>query len=264
MTNSSLLGHRTQSATPALSPSLEGEVFIFPQPVSYEVAWELQSRLHTERMFDLRPDTALILEHQPVYTLGRSARESHWGGNEEALRANGADLHRVNRGGSVTYHGPGQVLLYPILCLTQYAAGPRQFVHLLEEVVIRLLSLWRIDGYRVDKKPGVWIMDPAPAKIASIGVRVERGFTLHGLALNVDMDLTPFKRIHPCGFADCSVTSMAALRKAALPLDVIKRDLARMFGAVFVTDWPTSTVKDIPAKKTLPADETGHMRTSIV
>jgi lipoate-protein ligase B len=215
-------------------------------------------------MFDFRPDTVLILEHQPVYTLGRSVRESHWGGNEEALRANGADLHCVNRGGSVTYHGPGQILLYPILRLTQHTAGPRQFVHLLEEVAIRLLSLWGIDGYRVDKKPGVWVMAPVPAKIASIGIRVERGITLHGLALNVDMDLTPFQRIRPCGLADCSVTSMAILRKAALPVDIIKRDLARMFGAVFVTDWPTSTVEKIPVKESVPADGMVHMRTSIV
>jgi lipoate-protein ligase B len=243
---------------------LEGEVFIFPQPVPYEVAWELQSRFHAERLLGRRPDMVLILEHQPVYTLGRSTQESHWGGNEAALRVDGADLHRVNRGGSVTYHGPGQILLYPIVRLTQHATGPRQFVHLLEEVAIRLLRLWRIDGYRVEKKPGVWVMAPEPAKIASLGVRIERGITLHGLALNVDLDLTPFQRIHPCGFADCSITSMAALRKAALPVDIIKRDLARMFGAVFVTEWPTSIVESFPPPEAVPADETGHMRTSIV
>jgi lipoate-protein ligase B len=239
-------------------------MFIFPRPMPYEVGWELQSRLHTERLLDLRPDTVLILEHQPVYTLGRSTKESHWGGTEEALRVNGADLHRVNRGGSVTYHGPGQILLYPILRLTRHAAGPRQFVHLLEEVAIRLLRLWRIDGYRVDKKPGVWVMAPEPAKIASLGVRIERGITLHGLALNVDMDLTPFQRIHPCGLADCSITSMAALRKAAFPVDIIKRDLARMFGAVFVTEWPMSIVEGFSPTKAVLGDGTAPMRSSIV
>jgi lipoate-protein ligase B len=239
-------------------------VFIFPTPVSYAVAWELQSRIHAERSLDLRPDTLLVLEHQPVYTLGRRTQESHWGGDEEKLRAGGTELHRVNRGGSVTYHGPGQVLLYPILKLARYSAGPRHFVRLLEEVAIRVLNLWEIAGHRVEKRPGVWVTAPVPAKIAAVGVRVERGITSHGLALNVDMDLTPFHRIHPCGFADCSVTSMAALRNSALLVDVVKRDLARVFGTVFGTDWPTFTVEDRQLPQPAVPDTTARTRSSTV
>lgn len=231
-------------------------------PISYSLAWELQSRLHSERMRDLRPDTVLILEHQPVYTLGRSAQESHWGGNEAVLRANGTELHRVNRGGSVTYHGPGQIVAYPILRLAQHATGPRQLVWLLEEVIIRTLNLWKIDGHRIDKKPGVWVMAPEPSKIASIGIRVERGITLHGFALNVDMDLAPFRRIHPCGFTNCPVTSMAAMLKTALSVKVIKQDLAQIFGNVFRLEW--STAEEIPDEYFTAPGTTAGMRTSII
>jgi lipoate-protein ligase B len=213
-------------------------------------------------MLGLRPDTVLILEHQPVYTLGRSAQASHWGGNEDVLRANGTELHRVNRGGSVTYHGPGQIVAYPILKLAQHATGPRQLVWLLEEVIIRTLNLWRIDGRRIDKKPGVWVTGPEPAKIASIGIRVERGITLHGFALNVDMDLTPFQRIHPCGFTNCLVTSMAAMLKTALSVNAIKQDLAQIFGSVFELEW--SITEEIPDKYFTAPGKTTRMRTSII
>lgn len=239
-----------------------GTVLIFPEPVSYSLAWELQSRLHRERILDLRPDTVLILEHEPVYTLGRSAQASHWGGNEDVLRANGTELHRVNRGGSVTYHGPGQILVYPILRLAQHATGPRQLVWLLEEVIIRVLKLWKIDGRRIDKKPGVWVMVPEPAKIASIGIRLERGITLHGFALNVDTDLAPFQHIHPCGFIDCPVISMAALLKTMLSVNAVKHDLAQIFAAVFALEW--SSVEENPNTHFTAADEAVRIHTSII
>jgi lipoate-protein ligase B len=207
-----------------------------------------------------RPDTLLILEHLPVFTLGRGAQASHWGGDESALCADGADLHRVNRGGSVTYHGPGQIVAYPILKLAQHATGPRQLVWLLEEVIIRVLNLWRIDGRRIDHKPGVWVMAPEPAKIASIGIRIERGVTLHGFALNVDMDLTPFQRIHPCGFVDCPVTSMATRLKTAVSVNDIKHELVRMFGTLLGIEW--SMLEEDPDNHFPDPDETTRMRTS--
>ena len=150
-----------------------------------------------------------------------------------ALCQSGAELHRVNRGGSVTYHGPGQVVAYPILKVDRHATGPKQLVRLFEDVVIRLLGSWNITGSRLEGKPGVWVMTPEPRKIAFIGIRIERGVTLHGLAINVDLDLTPFHRIHPCGLADCLVTSMAALRHAPISVDAVKHVLAQTFAEVF-------------------------------
>jgi lipoate-protein ligase B len=98
----------------------------------------------------------------------------------------------------VTFHGPGQIVVYPVLQLDRYAAGPRQLVWLLEEVIIQVLQRWNIVGSRIVGKPGVWVMTPGPQKIAFLGIRIEHGVTLHGFALNVDLDLTPFQRIHPC------------------------------------------------------------------
>jgi lipoyl(octanoyl) transferase len=216
-----------------------GAVRVLPEPVPYLIAWEMQSRLHEERLLDFQPDTILILEHPPVYTLGRRTRLSHWGGNVSALCTDGAELHHVNRGGSVTFHGPGQIVVYPVLKLERHATGPRQLVWLLEEVIIQVLERWNITGSRIVGKPGVWIMTPEPQKIAFLGIRIEHGVTLHGFALNVDVDLTPFQRIHPCGFSDCRVTSMAAVRRTAVPVGAVKQDLAQTFAAVFDLNWST-------------------------
>jgi lipoate-protein ligase B len=240
----------TDSAFP---PATAGSLLVFPAPVPYSVAWDLQSRLHHERLSDVRPDTVVILEHQPVYTLGRSTQASDWGGDEALLRVNGTAVHRVNRGGSATYHGPGQIVVYPILKLAQHAPGPRRLVQLLEDVIIRLLKHWDIDGHRIEKRPGIWVLTPQPAKIASIGIRIERGITLHGFALNVDMDLTPFQRIRPCGFADCLVSSINVLCGKSIPLDEVKSDLARIFGEVFSIEWATEATH--PGTRVTAADE---------
>ena len=219
---------------PSLSPAWG--VHIFGVPLSYSVAWELQLRLHDERVRRTRPDSLLILEHQPVYTLGRGTLPSHWSGDGLTLRTNGAELQTVNRGGSVTYHGPGQVVAYPIVKLVRYAAGPRRFIHLLEEVVIHVLRTRGIDGYRVPKKPGVWVRAPDERKIASIGLRVDRGVTLHGLSLNVDLDLTSFSAIIPCGLSGCRMTSMAEVLDGPVPIEPVKEQMAHSFGEVFSVD----------------------------
>lgn len=240
----------------ASDQSIPGTIVVVDEPVSYVTAWNLQSRLHSARLREQRPDTVLILEHEPVYTLGRSAQPSHWGGDEASLRESGCELCYVNRGGSVTYHGPGQIVAYPILRLTQHASGPRRFVWLLEEAIIRLLERWNIHGERIEKKPGVWIKAPDTAKIASIGIRVEHGVTLHGFALNVDMDTTPFERIQPCGLADCRATSMSAIARAALHVNDLKRQLADVLNQVFAVEWPV-TVEDLRNSDLLSANHLG-------
>ncbi|MBD0316115.1 MAG: lipoyl(octanoyl) transferase LipB [Nitrospiraceae bacterium] len=215
-------------------------VCIIHQPVPYPDAWILQTRLHRERIQGQRGDTVLVLEHPPVYTVGRSAQASHWGGSEDRLRAQGADVQRVNRGGSVTYHGPGQIVVYPILQVTRHATGPRQLVWLLEDIIIRVLGRWHMTGHRQDNKPGIWIMAATlPHKIASIGIRIERGVTMHGFALNVDMDLSPFGHIRPCGSADCPITSMAATLRRPTPVERVKRDVASCVAEVFRQPWRT-------------------------
>jgi lipoate-protein ligase B len=228
----------TAPAPDVLYPQAEA-VRVFSDPVPYLHAWELQSRLHEERVRNQVPDTVLILEHRPVYTLGRRTTVSHWGGNAALLCENGAELHQVNRGGSITFHGPGQIVVYPILKLARHATGPRQLVWLLEEIIVQLLNRWNITGHRIPGKPGIWIMTPTPEKIAFVGIRIERGVTLHGCALNVDLDVTPFRRIHPCGFSDCQITSMAAVCQKAISLDPVKQELAQLCRRMFNLDWPT-------------------------
>jgi lipoyl(octanoyl) transferase len=180
----------------------------------------------------------LLLEHSPVYTLGRTTQPAHWSLGGEILRRTGASLQSVDRGGSITYHGPGQVVGYPILKLSHYCSGPKQYVRKLEEVLIHTLLRWGIEGYRLEKKPGVWVRwNQADAKIAAIGVRIDHGVTIHGFSLNVDLDLSPFSHIMPCGLAQCPITSMAEVKKSALSSAVVAQEIAREFTRTFNIQW---------------------------
>ena len=124
-------------------------------------------------------------------------------------------------------------MVYPILKVARHASGPKQLVWLLEEAMIQLLNRWGIAASRIIKKPGVWVLEPEPKKIGFLGIRIEQGVTLHGLALNVDLDLAPFQLIHPCGFSDCRITSMAAVRRTAISVESVKSELAQIFRDMF-------------------------------
>ncbi len=215
-----------------------GRLVRFSEPVPYAEAWTIQQQLQEERIAERRGDTLLLLEHAPVYTLGRSTKPTHWNCGEEVLRQTGASLQSVDRGGSITYHGPGQVVGYPILKLSDYCSGPKQYVRMLEEVLIHTLARWGIDGYRLDKKPGVWVRwNHADAKIAAIGVRIDHGVTIHGFALNVDLDLSPFSHILPCGLAQCPITSMTEIRQSALSPIAVAQQVAVEFARTFNMQW---------------------------
>ena len=215
-----------------------GRLVRFSEPVPYATAWALQQQLQQERIAERQGDTLLLLEHTPVYTLGRSTKPAHWNCGEETLRQAGANLQSVDRGGSITYHGPGQVVGYPILKLSHYCSGPKQYVRMLEEALIHTLAHWGIDGYRLDKKPGVWVRaNQADAKIAAIGVRIDHGVTIHGFALNVDLELSPFSHILPCGLAQCPITSMAKVRQSALSPLAVAQQVAVEFARTFNLQW---------------------------
>jgi len=210
----------------------------FSQPIPYDEAWAIQKKLQEERIAERQGDVLLLLEHSPVFTLGRMTQPAHWSLGGEVLRRTGATLQSVDRGGSITYHGPGQVLGYPILKLSHYCSGPKQYVWKLEEVLIHTLLRWGIEGYRLEKKPGVWVRwNQADAKIAAIGVRIDHGVTIHGFSLNVDLDLSPFSHIMPCGLAQCPITSMAEVKKSALSSAVVAQEIAREFTRTFNIQW---------------------------
>ena len=215
-----------------------GVLVTFQYPVPYTVAWALQQQCHAERLSGRRADTLLLLEHLPVYTTGRATRPSHLRPEIASFDDPPVPIEAVNRGGSVTYHGPGQLVAYPIVMLSQYAPGARAYVHMLEEVVIRTLVRFGLHGYRVAKTPGIWLSDrKGEAKIASIGARIDRGITLHGLALNVTNDLRPFSNIVPCGLDGCRMTSLEVSVGAPVSLPAVLEHIANEFSAVFRLEW---------------------------
>jgi lipoyl(octanoyl) transferase len=210
----------------------------FSQPMSYGETYALQKQLQEDRIAERRRDVLLLLEHTSVYTLGRATKPEHWNCGEEGLRRTGASLQTVDRGGSITYHGPGQVVGYPILKLSHYCSGPKQYVWKLEEVLIHTLLRWGIEGYRIEKNPGVWVRwNHADAKIAAIGIRIDHGVTIHGFSLNVDMDLSPFSHILPCGLTQCHVTSMAEIRQSTLSSSDVAQQIAQDFARIFNVQW---------------------------
>lgn len=187
--------------------------------VGYSEALELQRSLFEARKADTAPDTLLLLEHEPVYTLGRRAERSDILADDSALDSIGATVVETDRGGEVTYHGPGQLVMYPVISIRAAELGPVSYVRILEQVVIDTLRHYRINGHRVVGKTGVWVggepgakpsgdQNPAGRKIAAMGVRVSGGVAMHGLALNVSTDLSHFNMIVPCGMPELAVTSI--------------------------------------------------------
>ncbi len=190
--------------------------------VDYQAAWDEQERLFADTVSQKianrscpfaeqlpTPNYLLFCEHPHVYTLGKSGDESHLLANDDFLKQIGATYHRINRGGDITYHGPGQLVGYPILDLDNFFTDIHRYMRLLEEAIILTLSDFGITAGRIDGLTGVWLNDEKGArKICAMGVKASRWVTMHGFALNVNTDLTYFSHIIPCGIADKAVTSM--------------------------------------------------------
>jgi lipoyl(octanoyl) transferase len=175
--------------------------------VPYDEALELQTRLQRARIRGRVGDVMLVLEHPPVLTLGRSASEANILAGQEQLEAAGFTVHAIGRGGDVTYHGPGQVVGYPILDLRPDRRDVRRYVADLEETMIRTAADYGLDAGRVPKLNGTWI---GHRKIGAVGVRISRWVTMHGFAFNANTDLSHFGLIVPCGILDKGVTSLKA------------------------------------------------------
>jgi lipoyl(octanoyl) transferase len=228
--------------------------------LDYSTGLDLQRSLVRLRQADLLPDTLLLLEHTPVVTLGRNARREHLLATAAVLRQKGIDVFDCDRGGDITFHGPGQLVGYPIFDLRGFTprVGAVEFVRRLEEVLIRACADFAISAQRIRGLTGVWTKpsvavesgppasphvpletgapashDLQPAKIAAIGVHISRGVTSHGFALNVNTDLDNFKLIVPCGLASRPVTSIAHELGHAVALDEVASSLARHMADVF-------------------------------
>ena len=191
----------------------------------YEPVWRAMQRF-TDVRDEGTVDELWVVEHDPVFTLGQAGKPEH------VLAAGDIPVIHVDRGGQVTYHGPGQIVVYPLLDLKRRKVGVREYVHRIEQALIDTLGEWNIHAERRDGAPGVYVAD---AKVAALGIRVRRGCTFHGLAFNIGMDLEPFHRINPCGYQGLQVTSMGDLGGPS-GMDAVKpvllAQLARQFGLV--------------------------------
>jgi lipoyl(octanoyl) transferase len=200
--------------------------------VDYQAALDLQKDLVEQRKQGLIPDQLLLLEHPPVITLG--ARNHHNQSNvlesPERLAQRGIGLYETGRGGDVTYHGPGQLVGYPILELPKDRRDVHRYVRDLEEVLIQSVAEFGIAAVRIPGLTGIWVGE---RKLAAIGVRISRWVTSHGFALNVNTDLTHFDLIVPCGISDKGVTSMSELLSRNLSMDEVAAAVVRRFQAVF-------------------------------
>ena len=177
----------------------------------YEPVWRAMQAF-TDARDEGTPDELWLVEHEPVFTLGQAGKPEH------VLMPGDIPVLHVDRGGQVTYHGPGQIVAYPLLDLKRLKIGVREYVHRIEQAVIDTLAEWNIEGARREGAPGVYVGD---AKVAALGIRVRRGCAFHGLAFNIAMDLEPFGRINPCGYEGLRVVTMADLGGPS-SLDVVK------------------------------------------
>lgn len=198
--------------------------------VGYREAWRLQRELVARRAAGRIGDTLLLLSHPPVVTLGRGSDPAHVVAGPAELAARGVELVETDRGGDVTFHGPGQVVGYPIVDLTSRGRDLHRYMRDVEETVIRALAEFGLEAGRVAGLTGVWVRG---AKVAAIGIRVSRWITHHGFALNVDTDLSFFDLIVPCGIADRRVASMRALLGRPVQRTAVEDALARAFEGVF-------------------------------
>jgi len=198
--------------------------------VPYAHALTLQRRLATLRAEDRLGDVLLLVEHPPVITLGRAGRKAHLRIPESALAALGVEFYEVERGGDMTYHGHGQLVGYPILNLTDHGRDVHRYLRQLEAVLITTLSDFRITAGRSLGRTGVWVGD---GKIASLGIHVSRWVTRHGFALNVNMDLSPFELIVPCGIQGVKMTSMTRELSCQISVREVAAALITSFEAEF-------------------------------
>jgi len=198
--------------------------------ISYEKALRLQNRLAQARQMGEVEDILLVLQHPPVITIGRSGKVKNVLASQTTLQEKKIPVIFTDRGGDVTYHGPGQLVAYPILSLRSLGLGVPDYVWHLEEVIIRVLARFDISAGRVEKLRGVWV---GKEKIAALGVHLSHWISKHGLALNVNTDLAPFDLINPCGIPDRQVTSMAKILGRSLPMGEIESLMIQAFGEVF-------------------------------
>jgi len=197
---------------------------------NYKEVWDLQRKLVYKRISDDIPDSLILVEHFPVITLGRQAKKEEVLVSKSYLSERRISLFQIERGGKATFHGPGQLVAYPIINLALNEKDLHKYLRNLEETVIRLLKKVGVKGERKERYTGVWVKDK---KIASIGIAIKKWVTYHGLALNVNVDLSYFSLIFPCGMDNKKVTSLEEIFSYPVEMDKVKKLFIKSFCEVF-------------------------------
>jgi len=210
----------------------------------YKWCWDLQHRIVNARRLGRGADVLLLTQHDHVYTIGRTGDANHLLATDAELKARGIDVYFNDRGGDITYHGPGQLVGYPLLDLSNYSCDLHRYLRDIEEAVIRALQVFGIRARRWSGYTGVWV---GTDKICAIGIRSSRWLTMHGFALNVHTDLTYFERIIPCGIFERGVTSMQEVLGRALGVGEVAPVITRTFAQVFGAEICWLTLPDLLA-----------------
>lgn len=211
------------------------------ESIDYKDAWDLQKSVHQLRVENKIDDLLFLLEHPHTYTLGKTADKQNLVGDKKYLDENKISVYDIDRGGDITYHGPGQIVGYPIISLTNWQQDTHKYLRAIEEIIIRVCSEYGLKGNRVDKYTGVWIDEK---KICAIGIKVSRWITMHGFAFNVNTDLELFNGIIPCGITDKDVTSLNRELKNKIPLHQVKEKIIHHFDYLFQYDQIEFKTKD--------------------
>jgi lipoyl(octanoyl) transferase len=198
--------------------------------IDYKEAWDIQKEIFSKRVTCEVEDILLLLEHPNTFTLGKTAHKENLKGSEDYLKENQISVYDIDRGGDITYHGPGQVVGYPIIDLNNWFKDTHKYLRALEEVIIKTCKDYSLNCERNPKYTGVWIGD---RKIAAIGIKVSRWITMHGFAFNVNTDLNLFNGIIPCGIQDKSVTSLREELDKEIDVQEVKEKLLKNFYDVF-------------------------------
>lgn len=210
--------------------------------IDYQEAWDLQKEIHQLHFDNNIDDVLFLLEHPHTYTLGKTAHRENLVGDDNYLKEHKISVYDIDRGGDITYHGPGQLVGYPIIDLTKWQRDTHKYLRALEDVIISVCKDYGLDAGRIEHLTGVWIDD---RKIAAIGIKVSRWITMHGFAFNINTDLELFSGIIPCGITDKAVTSLSnELKLAEVPLSEVREKLVYHFKRIFNYDSIEMKAKD--------------------
>jgi lipoyl(octanoyl) transferase len=198
--------------------------------IDYKEAWDLQKSIHQLRVENKIDDVLFLLEHPHTYTLGKTADKENLVGDDKYLSEHNISVYDIDRGGDITYHGPGQIVGYPIINLSNWQQDTHKYLRAIEDVILNVCAEYGLNGSRVDKYTGVWIAD---RKICAIGIKVSRWITMHGFAFNINTDLKLFDGIIPCGITDKDVTSLNRELKKEIQINEVKEKIIHHFIDIF-------------------------------